>query len=82
MTNHNEKLDEILAKHNGEQLQYIEDHKAETRQAVLDWHDKQVEEVLGRLLVEVRRAYDKEGDFLEMVVDTIKAERNKLKEVK
>ncbi len=41
-----------------------------------------VEEVLDRLLVEVRRAYDKEGDFLEMVVDTIKAERNKLKEEK
>ena len=48
------------------------------RQAILDWHNKQILESLDRLLVEVKQAYDKEGDFLEMAVDTIEAERNKL----
>lgn len=72
----NGELDEILKR-----FDYERDYR-EAEQSILDWHNKQIEEVLGRLLVEVRRAYDKEGDFLEMVVDTIKAERNKLKEVK
>ena len=45
----------------------------------LDWHNKQAEEVLDRLSAEVKRAHDKEGDFLEMAVDIIEAERNKLK---
>lgn len=48
------------------------------KQAIIDWHNKQIEEALDRLLVEVKQAYDKEGDFLEMAVDTIEAERNKL----
>ena len=48
------------------------------KQSILDWHNKQILESLDRLLVEVKQAYDKEGDFLEMAVDTIEAERNKL----
>ena len=47
--------------------------------AIMEWHEKEIEEVLDRLSAQVKRAYDKEGDFLEMAVDTIEAERNKLK---
>ena len=58
-----------------DQLEY---DRAEAKQALIDWHNKQILESLDRLLVEVKQAYDKEGDFLEMAVDTIEAERNKL----
>lgn len=60
-----------------DQLDY---DRAKAKQAIIDWHNKQILESLDRLLVEVKQAYDKEGDFLEMAVDTIEAERNKLKE--
>jgi len=39
---------------------------------------KQVEAVLDRLSVETKRTYDREGDFLEGVIDAIEAERNRL----
>ena len=85
MTDNTQELDEILerlrlwcATDNPKALRSL--NNLEAKEALLDWHNKQIEEVLDRLLVKVRRAYDKEGDFLEMVVDTIKAERNKLKE--
>ena len=46
------------------------------KQAILDWNNKQMSELLDRLLAEVKRAYDNEGDFLEMAVDAIEAELN------
>ena len=93
MTDNTQELDEILwsaimhepaATEPGEEYTatWNEPVIAKAKQAIIGWHNKQIEAVLDRLLVEVRRAYDKEGDFLEMVVDTIKAERAKLKEMK
>ena len=81
MRDNTQELDGILARHNGELGVTWEDPDAvtpDTKQAILDWHNKQILESLDRLLVEVKQAYDKEGDFLEMAVDTIEAERNKL----
>ena len=89
MTDSTQELDEILC-----QAFYIEDGEYigsyqegtpigfDIKQALLDWHNKQMSELLYRLLVEVKSAYDKEGDFLGMAVDIIEAERNKLKESK
>ena len=89
MTNYNERLDDVLFEaveaaatytHNvtAEEADYIQN---KAKQAIIDWHNKQIKEALDRLLAEVKQAYDKEGDFLEMAVDTIEAERNKLKEM-
>ena len=86
MTDNTQELDEILntyakayyeAKHESE-FNTCDWAMDKAKQAVLDWHNRQILEPLGRLLVEVKQAYDKEGDFLEMAVDTIEAERNKL----
>ena len=87
------KLEQIIAYHNKEmRADMASEITGGTRsksitdvitvKAILDWNNKQILESLDRLLVEVKQAYDKEGDFLEMAVDTIQAERNKLKEVK
>ena len=95
MTNYNKRLDEVLfcltdqsawdlmgiTQEQANELSRQLDHdRAEAKQALIDWHNKQILESLDRLLVEVKQAYDKEGDFLEMAVDTIEAERNKLEE--
>lgn len=53
----------------------IAEHVAEQKQAILDWHNKQVEEVLDRLTVA-----DNISD--RACSQAIEAERNKLKEVK
>ena len=97
MTDNTQDLDEILWSLtdssawdligiNQEQANALSDQlsgdRAEAKQAILDWHNKNTIGLLDRLSVEVKRAYDKEGDFLEMAVDTIEAERNKLKESK
>ena len=42
MTNYNERLSEVLAKHGAEEGEMTHSLK----QAILDWHNKQVEEVL------------------------------------
>ena len=42
MTNYNERLDKILSDHGAEQGEF---HYS-LKQAILDWHNKQVEEVL------------------------------------
>ena len=73
-----QELDEILEDFYDGDIRQSDMGKA--KQAILAWHNKQILESLDRLLVEVKRAYDKEGDFLEMAVDTIEAERNKLKD--
>lgn len=46
------------------------------KQAIIDWHNKQVEEVLDRLAIEVRAS-----DYIG-IAETIQSERNKLKESK
>ena len=55
----------------------------EAKQDILDWHNKQVEEVLDRLEGRARGAFDYEADieeYAEDVLTSIEAERNKLKE--
>ena len=57
----------------------------QTKQDILDWHNKQVEEVLDRLEGRARGAFDYEADieeYAEDVLTSIEAERNKLKEAK
>ena len=51
--------------------------------AILDWHNKQTEELLDRLECRARGAFDYEADieeYAEDVLTSIEAERNKLKE--
>ena len=71
----------------------IEDEKAKTKQALLDWHIKQIEGVLDRLVEELpiseRMAWSNEdGTLMETKVFQtnmkafIEAERNKIKEEK
>ena len=83
MTNYNERLDEILAKHNGELGITWEDPDVvtpDTKQALLDWHNKQTLELLDRLESQVRRADDCTEDTLVVKAIRIEAERNKLNE--
>ena len=49
------------------------------KQAILDWHNRQVEEVLDRLAIDTKLTYDGGGDLLDAVVDFIVDECNKLK---
>ena len=88
MTDNTQELGEILDEfltdiymnneHFAANQEALDKTKEEPMQAIIDWHNKQILESLDRLLAEVKQAYDKEGDFLEMAVDTIEAERNKL----
>ena len=60
--------------------------KLEAKQAILDWHNKQIEEVLDR--IEARKEQTIYADFesgsvswwAAVLVSSIEAERNKLKE--
>ena len=52
----------------------------EAKQALLDWHNKQVEAVLDRLEGQSRRADDCTDDTLVVKMVRVEAERNKLKE--
>ena len=63
----NTQLDEILLGHGAEEGEFIESLK----QAILDWHNKQVEAVLDRLDKETERCQD--GCWV-----SIEDERNKL----
>lgn len=79
MTDNTQELDEILAKHNGELGLPWEDPDvvtSDTKQALLDWHNKQTEGLLDRLAIEVRAS-----DYIG-IAETIQSERNKLKENK
>ena len=58
----------------------IEDEKAKTKQAILDWHNKQVEEVLDRLEGSIDDG--KLSHRMNVIKAAIEAERNKLKEKK
>ena len=79
MTNYNERLDEILRElDRGEYLG--KGGVPGAKQAILNWHNKQVEEVLDRLL-EHGEDFTTFGDGSRSVaVEYIEAERNKLKE--
>ena len=61
MTDNTQELDEILARFaDGEYSKHWVDErktytKLEAKQAILDWHNKQVEEVLDRLEADVWR---------------------------
>ena len=48
----------------------------DTKQALLDWHNKQTDGLLDRLAIEVRTS-----DYIG-IAETIQSERNKLKENK
>lgn len=67
---------EIKVGHREQHIDYIV-------QEILDWHNKQIEEVLDRLEGRARGAFDYEADieeYAEDVLTPIEAERNKLKE--
>ena len=54
----------------------------QTKQDILDWHNKQVEEVLDRLEGRARGAFDYEADieeYAEDVLTSIEAERTRLR---
>ena len=70
----NTQLDEILLGHGAEEGEFTESLK----QAILDWHNKQIEEVLDRL--ESMAAYDTSGMSPVINPREIEAERTKLKE--
>ena len=83
-TDNTQELDGILARHNGELGVTWEDTDAvtpDTKQAILDWHNKQVEEVLDRLESE-RDSHDADtgcSDELGYIpLSAIQAERIKL----
>lgn len=95
MTDGTKELDEILEKvryaayyadyhanHTQEHINsIIAEHVAEQKQAILDWHNKQIEEVLDRL-EQVHRANPLWVGMTQRVIplSAIEAERNKLKE--
>ena len=54
----------------------------EAKRAIIDWHNKQIEEVLDRLESQSRRADDCTDDTLVVKMIRVGDERNKLKEVK
>ena len=82
MTNYNERLDEIFAPLiDSPSLTLTTAYWDEAKQAILDWHNKQVEEVLDRLKAgisaDIPNYYDQDGWGVAM--KHIKAERAKLK---
>ena len=76
-TDNTQDLDEILAKHNGELGLPWEDPDvvtSDTKQALLDWHDKQIEAELEALREEVKH------EDLRTISQMITARIDKLKE--
>lgn len=86
MTDNTQELDEILRDYEFVRHTDCDDScgnkstEAEAKRAILDWHNKQVEEMLDRLL-EHGEDFTTFGDAGRSVaVEYIEAERNKLKE--
>ncbi len=71
MTDNTQELDVILEDFYDGDIRQSDMGKA--KQAILDWHNKQIEAALNRLVA----AKDSEG---RIWAETIEAERNKLKE--
>ena len=97
MTGNTQELDEIFTKYTKQVIDMchgnrpdVADESAKAKQAILDWHNKQVEEVLDRIeatkTIYKARAHNDKGVLTTMIVttaiplDAIQAERNKLKE--
>ena len=88
MTNYNERLDEILEDFGvscaRQSVVTLEDAN-EAKQAILDWHNKQVEELLDKFEQDCKLNYTTWGNSERMlqvsgVLERIEAERNKPKE--
>ena len=84
MNDNTQELDEILEDFYDGDIRQSDMGKA--KYAILDWHNKQVEEVLDRLEAQWGETIDntlgKPRRIKFISVDAIRAERNKLKEVK
>ena len=91
MTNYNERLEEILydywARHrNCDKGCQSPDNGEITKQALLDWHNKQVEEMLDRLSIASSYTDKQFSENPQLCLGkrdvqlAIEAERNKLKE--
>ena len=79
MTNYNERLDEIVDTLNQfAPDQLVEEMRAQAKQAIIDWHNKQVETVLDRLQVSIDDG--KKSHSMAVIRGAIEAEHNKLKE--
>lgn len=76
MTDNTQELDEILDRYLDSQW------NGNMRNEILDWHNKQIGEMLNRLVIDTKLTYDGGGDVLDAVVDFIVTERNELKESK
>ena len=72
MTDSTQNLDEILEDFYDGDIRQSDMGKA--KQAILNWHNKQMSELLDRLAIEVRAS-----DYIG-IAETIQSERNKLKE--
>ena len=94
MTDNTQELDEILDEfltdiymnneHFAANQEALDKTKEEPMQAILDWHNKQVEEVLDRLYEEQRTWMHEHSElklgYATYMLSLIEAERNKLKE--
>ena len=70
MTDNTQELDEILEDFYDGDIRQSDMGKA--KQAILDWNNKQMSELLDRLAIEVR-----DSDYIG-IAETIQSERNKL----
>jgi len=87
MTDGTQELSEIIREmryrvleDNGLTVNGLTTIEQETKQAIIDWHNKQIEEVLDRL--ESKAFYDPSGMSPVINPREVEAERAKLKEVK
>ena len=93
MTGNTQELDEIFTKYTKQVIDMchgnrpdVADESAKAKQAILDWHNKQIEEVLDRLLVASNYTDRQFSENPQLCLGkrdvqlAIEAERNKLKE--
>jgi len=87
MTDGTQELSEIIREmryrvleDNGLTVNGLTTIEQETKQAIIDWHNKQIEEVLDRL--ESKAFYDPSGMSPVINPREVEAERAKIKEVK
>ena len=88
MTDNTQELGEILDEfltdiymnneHFAANQEALDKTKEEPMQAILDWHNKQIEAVLDRLESQSRRADDCTGDTLVVKMIRVGAERDRL----
>ena len=85
MTGNTQELDEIFTKYTKQVIDMchgnrpdVADESAKAKQAILDWHNKQIEAVLDRLEIRVKVA--DATDRYTTALGIIETERKKLKE--